>query len=359
MSPVGDFDAAVTDDLPDEDALDLAPARHDAEARDLDRVELDPGVPNVPALMLGRAELDLLRATIAAELTDAELALFGQVANRVGLDPFARQIYATKRGGKMVIQTGIDGYRLIARRTGRARGRLGPYFADRSGEWRVGPNAMPLPWLDEAPPAAALVGVRVADDDVPTWGVATWREYAITGTGDQMWKKMPSTMLAKCAEAQAIRAAFPAETSGVYTEEEMAQAGDVDTAPAWARPGAGATERLDPWTAKARDVVAELRRRGLDPSGREPELRQRLAEAMGADVIDVATETPASGAPEAQDSPDGPPTEEHRPETATGPTEAPRPCATCGTDTNLTGSVTVEPGPDGEERVVCPSCEPF
>jgi hypothetical protein len=41
-----------------------------------------------------------------------------------------------------------------------------------------------------------------------------------------MWAKFPSVMLAKCAEMIALRRAFPAELSGLYSTEEMSQADD-------------------------------------------------------------------------------------------------------------------------------------
>lgn len=186
-----------------------------------------------PPQILATAEhVDLLKRTLGVDLTDDELSLFGEVATRRGLDPFTGQIHAVKRGGRMTIQTSIDGYRLIADRTGKYTGQIGPQWCGPDGAWRD-------VWLDDEPPAAARVGVLRSDFTKPLYGVAVWREYVQRnkdGRPNAMWARMSALMLSKTAEALALRKAFPAELSGIYTTEEMAQADNPPTTVVTAAP---------------------------------------------------------------------------------------------------------------------------
>ena len=172
------------------------------------------------------AELETLRNLVAKNCTDEEMTLFGMVCQRTGLDPFVRQIYAVKMAGQMTIITSIDGFRLIAERSGGYRGQFGPQWCGRDGIWRD-------VWLEDEPPAAARVGIIREGFEGPLWGIARYSSYVQMkdGAPTRFWKTMPDVMLAKCAEGLGFRKAMPQELSGLYTADEMGQAENTPAPP--------------------------------------------------------------------------------------------------------------------------------
>ena len=176
-------------------------------------------VQEAQAVGFSRQQVDLLKRTIAKDATDDELALFMAQAQRMGLDPFVKQIYLVKRGDKATIQVGIDGYRLVADRTGKYAGNDDPEFEYVTGSER--------PHLARVTVWKIVQGQRCAFT-----ATARWSEYVPSEKQDHMWRKMPHVMLAKVAEALALRKAFPAELSDTYVDAEMDQADDDRPVPA-------------------------------------------------------------------------------------------------------------------------------
>lgn len=182
--------------------------------------------------IIGEEQIKTLKDTIAKDATDAELQLFVAYCNRTGLDPLAGQIHFVKRGSggnaKASFQTSIDGFRSIADSSGEYEGQTeveyGPmvtvkmYFRDKDYQKRE---------MQKQVPEWAKVGVYRKGFREALYAKAYWDEYCPNFPNQTMWTKMPRVMLAKVAEALALRKAFPKQMAGVYTKEEMEQADDL------------------------------------------------------------------------------------------------------------------------------------
>ena len=177
-------------------------------------------------------QVELIKTTVAKGTSNNQLALFLHTCKRTGLDPLAKQIHCvvrqTKNGPVMSIQTAIDGYRLIADRTGNYAGNDDPVYDN------------------EESPKKATVSVykMVGGTRCAFTATARWSQYYPGDLQGFMWKKMPHLMLGKCAEALALRKAFPAELSGVYTHEEMQQAQVVESKAVPAAPERKSAQQL-------------------------------------------------------------------------------------------------------------------
>ena len=208
-------------------------------------------VVSLPDTYSGR-QLALIRNTVAADCNDIEFDLFVTVARNAGLDPFRKQISALVFNKKnpdkrrMSIVTGIDGLRVIAARSGKYRpDEDEPEFtfddAEKSATNPVGlVKARVRIWImDERGDWKPVSGVAYWDEFAPI--ADEWGEDERTGkrkpTGRKVldtsgqWGRMPRVMLAKCAEAQALRKAFPEDLSGLYERAELDQAQVADHLP--------------------------------------------------------------------------------------------------------------------------------
>lgn len=206
-------------------------AKEKAEIRVIERViENREIAPHDAFGKLSRSQVELIKRTYAKGASDDELNLFVTVCHGLQLSPFSKQVHLVPRWdsklGREVrqIQVGIDGFRATAEKTGKYAGNDDPAF---EGEKEVvfgdkGQKVM-------APAkATTTVWKMVEGQRFGFTATARWEEYYPGAKIGYQWHQKPYLMLGKCAEALALRKAFPALLSGIYAPEEMDKGRDEE-----------------------------------------------------------------------------------------------------------------------------------
>jgi len=154
----------------------------------------------------------LIKRTVAPKATDDELAMFIHDCNRRGVHPLDKLIIFTNAGGKYTPITTIDFMRSRAAESGEMAGSDDAVFINEGGA--------------KKPNRATVTVYRLTNGARYAYAATARLEEYYRNT--PTWNHMPHTMLAKCAEALALRKAFPHQLGGLYTREEMVQAGAED-----------------------------------------------------------------------------------------------------------------------------------
>lgn len=183
--------------------------------------------------LYSRDDLDVIRNHVAGpDFSDSELAYSLSVARARGLDPLQKQVYFSKRKKKdsngnyvfaVTVEPTIDGFRVMAEKTGELDGYDGPYWCGKDGAWTDA-------WLTKDAPVACKITVFRKGKSHGFTATARYDAYVqgYDNKPNPIWSKMPEQMLAKCTESLALRKAFPSQLGPFYTREEMGQADNPD-----------------------------------------------------------------------------------------------------------------------------------
>jgi phage recombination protein Bet len=231
--------------------------------------------------------------TVAMGLSAADQALFEAVCLSSGLDPLRKEVYAVVRGGKMSIQTGIDGYLKLANQTKELNGMEVLFYDQDGAESEV--------WVKKTPPAACLVRVYRKGAAYPFTASCRFDAYS---QNNNMWKKFPETMLAKATTTLALRRGFADVISGIASADEMDQAGLAapealtQGVPTPKPPAPGTKVAKPPATAKKAPAVEAVK--ASEPVAAEA-AAESLAKTMGGTVVEEAPVVEAPKAPGQED----------------------------------------------------------
>ena len=180
---------------------------------------------------LTRSQVELIKSTIAKDASDDELRMFIQVCKGAQLNPFLRQVHLVPRWDSKIgatvrtIQVGIDGFRAVAESGGQYAGNDDPAY---KGELTIEYGLKEKKKVVVPLQATVTVYKAMNGQRYPFTATARWAEYYPGEKIGFQWHIRPYLMLGKCAEALALRKAFPKLLSGMYAQEEMDRTAQTD-----------------------------------------------------------------------------------------------------------------------------------
>lgn len=173
-------------------------------------------------------QIETIKKTVAVGASNEELDMFLSIAGTYDLNPFLKEIWCIKMGGKAIITTSRDGYLKIANRNPSYDGMVsdvvhaGDKFVRQGTEINHAYSGS-----DRGPIIGAYALVYRKDRRVPTYFFAPFDEYCKKDNGT--WRQYPSAMIIKVAESMALKRTF--SISGLVTQEEMGTEIVVESSP--------------------------------------------------------------------------------------------------------------------------------
>lgn len=183
----------------------------------------------VPAPAMNEADLmDVLRNSLYPGAADNSIKLVINYCKASGLDPMQKPVHIVPiwdgkaKQMRDVVMPGIGLYRTQAARSGEYAGVSEPEFGPDVTESLGGAQITYPAWCKVTIKRQLANGILAEFSATERWK----ENYAIKGGQEKsiapnaMWAKRPYAQLAKCAEAQALRKAFP-EIGAQPTADEM------------------------------------------------------------------------------------------------------------------------------------------
>lgn len=203
------------------------------------------------------SQLTIIKRSVAPDTNDDEFNLFVETCKLYGLNPMKRQIGARvynkddAKKRKMAIITEIGGLRAIAARQrdyrpdedepdystdptlvtpanplGIIRAKVSSFKMDENKVWQ---RCVGVAYWDEFAPVVADYEWVETGEVWKDTGKPKKKKVLKPGSDPKLddsgnWAKMPRLMIAKCAEAQALRKGWPEDLSGIYETAELDRA---------------------------------------------------------------------------------------------------------------------------------------